>query len=164
MPQFDPSSFPSQLFWLLVSFSYLFFLMSRYALPRIAEVLGERQKRIDDDIEKAAQLKTQISTAAQAYEKALADARAQAQAVFRTSQEEINGQAQSRNQEVANRLAQQISAGEARIAASKDAALSQVREIAAGAAEAVVGKLTGLSLDEANLKKAVNLAIGELGQ
>ena len=38
MPQFDPSTFGPQLFWLLVTFVTLYLLMSRLVLPRITDV------------------------------------------------------------------------------------------------------------------------------
>ena len=56
MPQFDPTYFASQLFWLYACFIVLFILLSVFAMPKIGAVLEERQKRIDGNLDKAGQL------------------------------------------------------------------------------------------------------------
>ena len=42
MPQFDPTTFASQLFWLAVTFVLLFIVVSQFAIPRLGEVLEQR--------------------------------------------------------------------------------------------------------------------------
>lgn len=155
MPQFDPTTFASQLFWLAVTFVLLYIIVSRYAIPRLGEVLEQRQKTMDDDLERARQLKAETEEAIATYEKALADARAKAHAVLRETQDQISKAADTRNREVAVKLASQIKQGEDRIAGARDEALAQVKEIAAGAAVAVAQKLAGLSIDDATAQAAV---------
>lgn len=155
MPQFDPSTFASQLFWLAVTFVLLYIVVSRFAIPRLGEVLEQRQKTVDDDLDRAQQLKTETEEAIATYEKALADARAKAHAVLRETQDQISKAADTRNREVAEKLAAKIKEGETRIAAARDDALTQVKEIAAGAAVAVAQKLAGLSIDEATAQAAI---------
>jgi len=65
MPQFDPTFFSTQLFWLAVSFVALYAIVSTLALPKIGSVLEERQRKIDDNLDKAAQLKAEAETAKQ---------------------------------------------------------------------------------------------------
>jgi F-type H+-transporting ATPase subunit b len=57
MPQLDPSSFASQLFWLLISFCCLYFAMSRVALPAISRILQTRSDKLDNDLKAAEQAK-----------------------------------------------------------------------------------------------------------
>ena len=78
-PPMDATTFPSQIFWLVIFFALLYLLMSKLALPKMAAVLEKRHKTIEGDLAKASALKNETETAIQSYEKALADARAKAQ-------------------------------------------------------------------------------------
>ena len=80
-PPFQSQTFASQLVWLAIAFVLLYVLMAKLALPRVGAIIESRQKRIADDIAEAGQLKLQSDQAVAAYEKALADARARAQAI-----------------------------------------------------------------------------------
>ena len=56
MPQLNPEFFVSQLFWLVVTFSFLLVFLWRISLPRIGSVLEKRAKKINDDIATAKEL------------------------------------------------------------------------------------------------------------
>jgi F-type H+-transporting ATPase subunit b len=159
MPQFDPSSFPSQFFWLAITIVALYFVMTRMAIPRLASVLEQREKMIDDDLEQAEKLKAETEAAIAAYEAALAEARAKAHDEIKAVTEAAAKEAEAKNAEVSERVAKQIKDGEDRIAKSRDEALSHVREVAATAATDVVAKLAGLSLDDAKVGDAVATAM-----
>lgn len=161
MPQFDPTSFPSQLFWLVVTFVALYFIISRFAIPRIGDVMEQRQKMIDDDLDRAAQLKQEAESAVQTYEKALADARAKAHEVMKAATDEMSRKAEERNRDVAGRLAQQIADGEARITAARDEALTSVREVAVDAAKSIADRLAGVSIADSQAQTAVAGALKE---
>ena len=164
MPQFDPSTFASQVFWLAIFFATLYFLMAKLALPKIGAVLDERQRKIDDNLDKAAQLKAEAEAAVAAYEKALAESRAHAAAVVKEMTERLAKQAEERTQELAARVADQIQAGEQRIAAAKAAAMAGLREVALDVAGAVVHRLAGGPADGGAVEAAVAAALKEQGQ
>lgn len=164
MPQFDPSSFASQLFWLAVTFVILYIVVSRFAIPRIGEVMEQRQKMIDDDLDRAQQFKAETDEAIKTYEKALAGARAQAHDLLRQAHDEITKASEARNREVGAKLATQIKEGEARIAKARDEALASVKDIAASAAVATAEKLVGVSPDQSAVDAAIQSAMKETGR
>ena len=59
MPQLNPEFFFSQLFWLVITFSFLLFFLWRVSLPRISSVLEKRENKINNDIETAKQLQAE---------------------------------------------------------------------------------------------------------
>ena len=89
MPQLDFSTFPNQIFWLVVTLIVIYLLMSRVALPRIASVLTERHGAIQSDLDKADEMKAKAVEAEIAYNQALADARAEAQSIVAHARAEI---------------------------------------------------------------------------
>jgi len=163
MPQFDSSTFASQLFWLYASFTLLFILLSIFALPKIGGVLEDRQKRIDGNLDKAAQMKSEAEAAIAAYEKALAASRAEAGKILADNAKVIAEAAEARQKALGEKLAAQIKAGEARIQSAKDEALGHIKEISAELARATVTRLTGEAADDKQVAAAIKTAIGGQG-
>lgn len=147
MPHFDVTSFPSQLFWLAASFIALYVLMSKVALPRIGDILAERQRRISDDLDMAERLKAETEAAIATYEKALAEARASAQAEIARALEANAAEAAARHAEMDAILAAKIADSEARIHAARRQALAEVNGIAADVAAAIVERVADVKAD-----------------
>lgn len=156
MPQFDPSTFGPQLFWLLVTFVALYLLMSRLVLPRITDILGQREDRIDGNLRRAESLKEEADQVLGAYQKAIADARSQAQAALAQAAAEITASTARREADFARKMADETAAAETRIRASKTQALAEVRGIATEVAALMAGKLTGGSVDTGSAGQAVD--------
>lgn len=156
MPQFDPTTFPTQLFWLALTFIVLYAVMVRVALPRVTGVLDARRSKIDHDLEAAEKLKAEAEQALASYEKAMADARGQAQGLLRQAADEVAAEAQARLGALAKTLAERTKAAESRIEAARQAALADIRQIAAGAAQAATQRLIGVSVDAARAAEAVD--------
>ena len=123
MPQLDVATFPSQLFWLAVTFIVLYILMSWIGLPRLTAAIDARRQRREDDLARAAQLKTEAEAANAAFQRTMAEARAQAQAAIKETTDRLAAEAAERQRALAAALAQQIDEAERRIAATKQQAL-----------------------------------------
>lgn len=155
-PPFDPTYFASQLFWFAISFVLLYVLLSRFVLPRIGGAIEERRDRIADNLDAAADLKAQADETEQAYQKALSDARARAQAVAADAKAEADKEIAEATREADAELDARLAEGEARIRDMREKALGEVRSIAAGAAASVAERLAGLEISESDAAKAVD--------
>jgi F-type H+-transporting ATPase subunit b len=154
-PPFNAQTFPSQLFWLVVTFILLYVLMSRLALPRVGAVIEGRQKHIADDVAEAGRLKLQSEEALDAYEKALADARARAQSIANETRAKQAAEAEASRQTLEAELNAKLAEAERAITANKQAAMSNVRGIAETAARAIVERLIGSSPNDKAVAEAV---------
>ncbi|MEM1380551.1 MAG: F0F1 ATP synthase subunit B' [Pseudomonadota bacterium] len=159
LPQFDTSTFASQIFWLLISFIVLYLLMSRVFLPRIGGVIEERRQRIADDFDKAAEFKRQAEEAEAAYKQALADARARASRIAQETRDQIDADIKKMQAETDAKLDAEISAAEARIAETSAKAAETVRAAARETTRAVVMAL----IDETPSDDAVDAALNAAG-
>ena len=155
MPQFDPTMFATQLVWLAITFSILFLLMKKVALPRISQVLNERKYKNEENLDKAEQLKNEAETAAEAYENTMAEARDKGRDALREVRERMAKEEEVRHRELAERLAAEIKTVETRIAAAKDKAVAGIHDVAAEVALAVVEKLVEETVTEKTVKAAV---------
>jgi F-type H+-transporting ATPase subunit b len=144
-PPFDKQTFPSQVLWLALTFVALYLLMSRIALPRIDSILERRRVRISGDLTEAQRLKGESDAAIAAYEKSLAEARGRAQAVANESRQRQAAEAEAARKALDVMLNARIAEAESRIAATKSAAMTNVRGIATEAAAAIVERLIGIA-------------------
>ncbi len=159
MPQLDFATYTPQLIWLAIWFTILYVLMLKVGIPRIAVAIDARRAQRDGDIARAAQLKAAADEAAAAYQKALAEARAQAQAIIKEASDRFAAEATEKQHALAEVLAGQIAAAEQSIAATKQQALGEVRGIAIDVGRAVVEKLIGTPADDRRLGGAVDAVL-----
>lgn len=163
MPQMDPTSFSPQVVWLVITFVALFLIMWKVVVPNISGALEARQRRISDNLDKAAEFKKEAEAALQAYEAALAEARTEAHGVMATAAEAMADEAAKREHELAETLAAEITASEARIAEAVESAIHQVGTVAAEATAAAVERLIGEAPDQGAVDKAVSTALKTRG-
>jgi F-type H+-transporting ATPase subunit b len=161
MPQFDPTFYASQLFWLYVSFGLLFVLLSVIAIPRIDAVLENRRITINDNIDKAEILRTEAHALLQHYENALIDSHLQAKKIKLEDSETFLKESEILHKELANKLDEHIKSSETRIAQAKESATEEIRDIAVATTQKMLEKLVGISLKEEILVNKINTIMQE---
>jgi F-type H+-transporting ATPase subunit b len=154
-PPFESQHYPSQLFWLALTFILLYVLMSRIALPRIGGILADRSKRISDDLAAAHRFKEQSEAADAAYQKSLADARNRAQTIANETREKQAAEADATNKKLEAQLHEKLAAAEQSIATTRSAAMGNVSSIAADTAAAIVERLLGTAPAQGDVTAAV---------
>ena len=142
-PPFDKTTFPSQLLWLSVIFVLLYVLMARVALPRIASILQDRRKHVDDNLVEAQRFKEQSDAVIAAREQALADARAHAQTIINTKLQQHAAEAKESRTRFEEQLRKRLATAEQSIAERSSAAVANVEAIAADSVVAIVERLIG---------------------
>ena len=155
MPQLELLDFVPQLIWLVVTFTALYFIMARVALPRIATVLEERRDRIASDLDQAEQLKQQTERAIAAYEQALAEARAKALGLAQETREALAAEVEAKKAQAEKLISEKTAQAEQRIAEAKSEALTHVNEVAGEVAQAIVARLIGAKTTKAEVNQAV---------
>ncbi len=164
MPQLEQfDTYLSQVVWLVISFAVLYVVMWKVALPRVADVLQDRQERIDDDLERAEKLKTEAEAVLDAYQATVAKTQAKAQAILRAGADAFAADAASRHDAVSARLALQAAAAESRIEAAREEALANVVTVAGEVARAATVRLIDAEISEADADTAVQRSIEERG-
>jgi F-type H+-transporting ATPase subunit b len=158
-PPFQKDTFASQLVSLLVAFVALYLIVSRIALPRVGSLLDERQKAIEGDLAAAQKLKDASDGALKAYEADLAAARSRAQAIGTETREKLNAASEAERKALEQRLTHKLAEAEKTIASTREAAMTNVRGIAAEAAAAIVQRLTGVLPDGKSVDSAVDASL-----
>jgi F-type H+-transporting ATPase subunit b len=159
MPQLDYHDFAPQLVWLAIAFVALYFVMSRLAVPRIADTLAKRQAKIQGDLDAAEKANEETRALVAAYEKRLADAREDARRVTRERGETDSAAAAAHFNELHDRLAKQIDEAEKRIAAQRDDVMAGLEHMARDIGQEVYAKLAGQPADSGALAGKITAAI-----
>ncbi len=155
MPQLDFSTFPNQIFWLVLSLVVVYFIVSKVILPRIGGVLEERHSVISDYISQAADFKKQAEEAEADYEAALAQARAEAQAIAADTKADIQKELDKAVAKADAEIAVKTAESEKAIALVREGAVENVREVALATTNEIVAALMPSVSDDAAVIKAV---------
>ncbi len=126
-PPFDASTFPAQLLWFAITFGFLYWFMSKRALPQIGKVIEERKARIARDLDEATEMQQKADAAAAAHEKLLAEARASAQALAQAARDQAAAETEAKRKALDNELSGKIAEAEKQIAGTRAQAMSQCR-------------------------------------
>lgn len=160
MPQFEPTWFASQIFWLVVVFFVLYRLLKGQVIPKVAAILAERESRIQGDLDLAKQRRDELEAMQTAYEAGLAKARAEAQDQLRAAQARMAEKQAAALDDVSKEIAVQAAAAEQRIASEKAAAMADLRSVAVEVATAAAGRLSSGSIDAGRVEAAVDANMG----
>jgi F-type H+-transporting ATPase subunit b len=159
MPQFNPQTMLSQIFWLFICFALFYFVISQVVMPMLGGTIDARAAKIQGDLDAAARARDEAKSALAHYEKSIADARAEAQVANRAAADAASAATNAKLTEVGARIGGEIAAAETRIAEAREAAMGNVRAMAVEVAQAAYGKLVGGQADAARVDALVGAAL-----
>ena len=154
-PPFNKETFASQLVWFVIFFVALYVLIGRFAIPRLGGIIEARRGRVEGDLAEANKLRDQSDAALKAYEKSLADARNRAQTLANETRDKLNAEAEEARKKLESQLNSKLAEAEKTIAATKTAAMANVRGIAVDTASAIVQRLIGTAPSSSAVEAAV---------
>ena len=156
LPQLDISTWPSQLFWLVVLFTAGYILMAKFVTPRIGSVLEERRAKLDEDLGKARSASEDAARIRAEYETDLDAARSAAAETAKQAAAEATKQAEASDAKIAKKLAEKVAKAEAKLATARSEAMANLNNVAAEAALAAVAQLANIQTTAAQAGKTAD--------
>lgn len=156
LPQLDISTWPSQLFWLVVLFTAGYILMAKFVTPRIGSVLEERRAKLDEDLGKARSASEDAARIRAEYEADLDAARTAAAETAKQAAAEAAKQAEASDAKIAKKLAEKVAKAEAKLATARSEAMANLNNVAAEAAMAAVAQLANIQTTAAQAGKTAD--------
>lgn len=156
MPQLNPEFFVSQLFWLVVTFSFLFVFLWRVSLPRIGNVLEKRERKITDDLTAAKELQAEASKIQEEIENQLKQARTDSSEMIKSSTIALQDKAQTELKKLDKELETKIDESAKAIDKSKSESVSQIREQIHEITKLTLSKVATFNVSDEEIKKAVS--------
>ncbi len=156
MPQLNPEFFVSQLFWLVVTFSFLFVFLWRVSLPRIGNVLEKRERKISEDLTSAKELQVEASKIQETIESQLKQARADASELIKSSSISLQDKTQAELNKLDKELEAKIDDSAKAIEKSKNESVSQIQEQIHEITKLTISKVGTFNVSDDEIKKAVS--------
>jgi len=155
MPQLDFSTFLPQIFWLFISLSFLYIVLSRYALPRVSDVIEERKDIIAQDIDSAKKFSSETDLAIEELNMKLSEAKINSQSLMNDSLQEIKESNEEKKAILLKEINDDIVAAEAKIQEKKEESLSEISSVSEDIAIEMLGNL---SIGEIDKEKVISLS------
>lgn len=155
LPQLDVSTYPSQLFWLFVTFAILYVIFSMKTLPEISSTLEGRQEHIKSELDQAERSKAQAESAQRAYEGNLEQARVSAGKEMGNVQNDILKKSENAYKKFLEKSESDIKAMEKELEKMKLNAMDEMNTIAAELASEAAQKIVGINTDVKKVKSVV---------
>lgn len=161
MPQISQiaATYASQIFWLLLTFGFVFVVIGLGMLPKIESTVEARDKRISDDLEAAKAAHARADQIEEDYRTRTNEDRATAQKITLAAKDKAVKDAEKRLAVSDAEIAGKIAAAEARISEATAAAMTEIEGIAVEAALELVAKVSGAKADAVTASKAVKAAL-----
>lgn len=156
MPQLNPEFFVSQLFWLVVTFSFLFVFLWRVSLPRIGNVLEKRERKITEDLTAAKELQAEASKIQEEIENQLKQARTDSSEMIKSSTIALQDKAQTELKKLDKELETKIDESAKAIDKSKSESVSQIQEQIHEITKLTLSKVSTFNVSDDEIKKAVS--------
>ena len=158
MPQLDFSTFLPQIFWLFISLSFLYIVLSRYALPRVSDVIEERKDIIAQDIDSAKEYSAESEKAIEELNLKLSEAKANSQNLINKSLQGIKEDNEIKKSSLIKEINNEILEAESKIKEKKETALDEVSSISETLAIEMLENLSVGKIDKGKIAALSKMA------
>jgi len=155
MPQLNPEFFVSQLFWLVVTFSFLLVFLWRISLPRIGNVLDKRERKISEDLTAAKELQAEAEKIQDIIENQLKQARADASEMIKSSSVSLQEKAQIELTKLDKDLDSKIDQSGKAIEKSKNESVSLIQTQINEITKLTLSKVASFDVSDDEIKSAI---------
>ena len=154
-PPFDTTTYPSQVFWLAITFALLLAFLWRFVVPRIGGTIGERKRRVAQEIAQAEQDRREADRAWTTYQNTLIEARQRARSLIEETRTHVRADVERAEKTADTQADQALADAEARLAQLRAQARDHIRRAAQEAAAGIVERLIGEQVSAEDAAQAV---------
>tara|TARA_B110000438_G_scaffold253592_1_gene259306 strand:- start:388 stop:882 length:495 start_codon:yes stop_codon:yes gene_type:complete len=155
MPQLNPEFFISQLFWLVISFTFLFVFLWRISLPRIGSVLEKRANKISEDIKIAKQYQAEAEEIQTIIDKQLSKAKIETSDLIKLTNINIQNHATKELEQLDVSLNAKLEEAYEKIEKNKKDSLSQINSQIYDITKLTISKVSNISVSDEDIQNIV---------
>jgi len=155
MPQLDPTYWASQAFWLILTFTSLYFVLSKLFIPKIKDIIDDRESKIKNDLDEAHKLKNIAETKLKEYEQSIENGKKQVQKILYDSKNKLSTDIQNKKKLFDKEIEKELENTEKEIKKFKEESLQSISAISEEMASNVLEAISGESMNQSSVKAAV---------
>ena len=156
MPQLDPEFWISQIFWLTITFGFLYLVLSKFILPKISSNLELRKSQIQENIEAAEKQREGCEAKLKEYEEIIFKSKLEAKNIFKNAREKVIKDINSKKEILDNQINDEINDAEKEIETLKNVAAEKINKIAIETSSDILKKLIGTEINNSSISAIVD--------
>jgi F-type H+-transporting ATPase subunit b len=164
LPQFDVTTFASQLFWLFIMSVILYVFFAKKALPTISKIMDDRKNTIQSDLEMADRLSIDIDKTRISYEEAMQEAQNNSRAEIVNAEAEIRAESDKQSNDFKEHSAAEVLKLEARALKAKNAVIDDLEQSIHDLTGQIIKQLTDMDIKADDIQKIVNQHLSKPSQ
>ncbi len=153
---------PGLMIWTLISFGITFFVLRRFAFGPIQKIIDERRQRIREALQEADNARAEARKMLDEHRAMMAEARGKAEEILVEARKVAEAQKKRLRDELEADRQRRLEETTRQIEAETVRALELIRAEVADLTVIATQKVTGKVLDQADHKRLIDEAIGEL--
>ena len=142
MPQLEITTFPSQIFWLVVSFLMLYLIMSRIIIPRISFVIKKRETEIKNNVHIAEQIYEDTKIINDEFEKIKKETQEEARTIINNLKEITSKKIIENTELLKKNLEKKLKKSEKEIFKKKNKTLKNINKISLNISQEIIKKVS----------------------
>ena len=156
MPQLDVTTYPSLIFWLVLTFSFTYIVLKYYITPRMSEILNHRKEKIDNDLFEAKKARESAEENKSNQEKSISEAKQKAMEIVREAVEKTKAELLEAENLVKDKLSKKLAMAEKNILVTKNESLKNVNKLSSEIAVLISDKVSGIEINKNLISKSIN--------
>ncbi len=155
MPQLDVSTYPSLIFWLILTFGFTFLVLKLFITPKLSDILNQRKERISADLFAAKSAREEAENSKMDQERSLSNAKNKANKIVKDAIEKTKITLQETEKKAKERLIKNLFDAEKKISDAKTKSLKNITLITTDIAVAMTKKVSGININESVISKNI---------
>ena len=156
MPQLNPEFWISQIFWLTITFGFLYLVLSKFILPKISSNLELRKSQIQENIEAAEKQREGCEAKLKEYEEIIFKSKLEAKNIFKNAREKVIKDINSKKEILDKQIDDEINDAEKEIETLKNVAAEKINKIAIETSSDILRKLIGTEINNSSISAIVD--------
>ena len=156
LPQLEFSTYPSLIFWSVLSLILLYLFMSLIITPKISIALNNREQNIQNNLMKAKAIKEDSDMILEKLNKEEEDARSKARNLIEETIKEIKVNLEKTDEEITEKTNLKINDALKKLNSKKDSRIEELLKNSSSISEMVINKVVDIKVNNNTLQKIID--------